>query len=108
MAARGFTSDLSEPVYQYPAPSGVCPDEALGCCNTGWCAGIFLPDQPAPLAGGATLLPADIAVHEYTHRALLDAGLQPAGEEHPAIFWAVWNDALKRRGDVLHSGPAQH
>ena len=97
MAARARVVDLSDPVHEYRAPSGVCPDDALGCCNTGMCAGIFVPDRDIRLAGGAILLPADVALHEYTHRALLDCGLQPGPEEHPPIFWETLNAARRMR-----------
>jgi hypothetical protein len=97
MVLRGAPVELPDPVYEYRAPSAVCPDDARGCCSWGWCAGLFVPDRPEALAGGATLLPAEVALHEYTHQALLDQGWQTAIEEHPQIFWDVWNDARRAR-----------
>ena len=93
----GQVVELSEPIYEYPAPSGVCPDDALGCCTTGWCAGLFVPDAPKLLAGGATLFPHDVALHELTHEALGQLGEQPADGSHPPKFWRLWNAARRLR-----------
>lgn len=103
MRSRGYAADLDVEVHTSVAEN--CDAETDGCCNTGMCGGIFVPAEtrytvnaacpPGNTSRGCVRTPSQVALHEYTHQALLDRDLQDPGA-HPPLFWAVLAGAEKR------------
>ena len=90
--------DMSD-VSVYTLYAQNCPD-SVGCCNTGACAGVFVPAEPVfkpsrVCPEGSTNpacweTPSKVALHELTH-----AALGPSSQNHGPAFWAALEAARK-------------